>query len=93
MINTGLKDKVVIVTGANHGIGAGIALAFAKEGAKVFINYYRAAAEAYGQISDEEAKKAIEMFNESELEGRKIIVNEARPMAPRAGGEGGGYDQ
>ncbi|MHC4131483.1 MAG: SDR family NAD(P)-dependent oxidoreductase [Planctomycetota bacterium] len=60
MINTGLKDKVVIVTGANHGIGAGIAVAFAREGAKVFINYYRAAAEAYGEISDDEAKKASE---------------------------------
>ena len=58
MGDTGLKNKVVIVTGANHGIGAGIALAFAKEGARVFINYYRAAAEAYGEISDDEASKA-----------------------------------
>lgn len=30
--------------------------------------------------SDEEAKKAIEMFNEKELDGRNIIVAEARPM-------------
>lgn len=30
--------------------------------------------------SDEEAQKAIEMFNGKELEGRKIIVDEARPM-------------
>ncbi len=29
--------------------------------------------------SEEEAKKAIEMFNGSELEGRTIVVNEARP--------------
>lgn len=39
--------------------------------------------------SEEEAKKAIEMFNGQELEGRKIIVNEARPMEarpPRTGG-------
>lgn len=27
----------------------------------------------------EEAQKAIEMWNEKELDGRKIIVNEARP--------------
>lgn len=33
--------------------------------------------------SEEEAKKAIEMFNEKELDGRKIIVNEARPMRER----------
>lgn len=34
-----LKDKVAIVTGASKGIGAGMAKAFAKEGAKVVVNY------------------------------------------------------
>ncbi|MCX6704828.1 MAG: RNA-binding protein [Candidatus Woesebacteria bacterium] len=33
--------------------------------------------------SDEEAKKAIEMFNQADLKGRKINVNIARPMEPR----------
>lgn len=33
--------------------------------------------------SDEEAKKAIETLNETEFEGRKLIVNEARPQKPR----------
>ncbi len=40
--------------------------------------------------NDEEAEKAIEMFNGKELEGRTITVNEARPMEPRAPREGGG---
>ena len=30
--------------------------------------------------TEEEAKKAIEMFNGKEVEGRNIIVDEARPM-------------
>jgi cold-inducible RNA-binding protein len=29
--------------------------------------------------TEEEAKKAIEMFNEKEFQGRNLIVNEARP--------------
>lgn len=33
--------------------------------------------------SDDEAAKAISMFNEQEVGGRKIIVNEARPMEKR----------
>jgi RNA recognition motif-containing protein len=33
--------------------------------------------------SDEEAKKAIEMFNQYDLKGRKINVNVARPMEAR----------
>lgn len=47
--------------------------------------------------SDEDAQKAIEMYNGKELDGRKLTVNEARPMSPRpprrnfgGGGFGGG---
>lgn len=36
---TKLNNKVAVVTGAAKGIGAGIAKAFAKEGAKVVVNY------------------------------------------------------
>lgn len=34
-----LKDKVAVITGASKGIGAGIALAYAAEGAAVVVNY------------------------------------------------------
>lgn len=43
--------------------------------------------------TDEEAQNAISMFNDKEFEGRKLTVNEARPMEarpPRTGGFGGG---
>lgn len=34
--------------------------------------------------STEDTKKAIEMFNGKDLEGRKLVVNEARPQQPRS---------
>ena len=53
MIDTGLKNKVALVTGANHGIGAATAKALAAEGAKVFITYLRLSPESYGFNADD----------------------------------------
>ncbi len=49
------------------------------------------------EMDDEDAAvKAIEELDESEFEGRKLTVNEARPREDRpargGGGGGGGYD-
>jgi RNA recognition motif-containing protein len=44
--------------------------------------------------NDDEAAKAIEMWDGKELDGRTVRVNEARPLeprAPRTGGRGGGF--
>jgi RNA recognition motif-containing protein len=38
----------------------------------------------------EEAQAAVDMFNNSEVEGRQIVVDIARERAPREGGGGGG---
>lgn len=40
--------------------------------------------------SDQEAQEAINKLNGTEVEGRAITVNEARPQQPRTGGGGGG---
>jgi RNA recognition motif-containing protein len=40
--------------------------------------------------SSEEAQKAITALNGSQLEGRTLTVNEARPQENRSGGGGGG---
>jgi cold-inducible RNA-binding protein len=39
--------------------------------------------------SDEEAQRAIETLNNTDLEGRTIVVNEARPKGDRPPGGGG----
>ena len=40
--------------------------------------------------TEDECALAIEKLNGSELEGRQMNVNEAKPRAPRTGGFGGG---
>lgn len=54
-----LKDKVAVVTGAGRGIGRGVALALAAEGAKVVVNYSRSA-EAAEQVVAEIAAQGGE---------------------------------
>ncbi len=40
--------------------------------------------------SDAEAQAAIAGMNGKSVDGRDMVVNEARPMEPRTGGGGGG---
>lgn len=65
--------------------------------ARVIIDKMTGRSRGFGFVemaSDTDASKAIDMFNGQEIEGRRIIVNEARPMedrpARRDGGFGGG---
>ena len=54
--------------------------------AVVISDKYSGRSKGFGFVemsSKEEAKKAIEKFNEKDFQGRKMIVNEARPQQPR----------
>lgn len=62
------------------------------ESATVIIDKMTNRSKGFGFVemaTDEEAAKAIEMFNGKDLDGRNVTVNEARPMEPRAPRTGG----
>lgn len=60
--------------------------------AKVIEDKFSGQSKGFGfveYVNNEDADKAIEALNGKEVEGRTIVVNEARPMTPRGGGGGG----
>lgn len=56
------------------------------ESANVIIDRMSGRSKGFGFVemsTEEEAQKAIEMFNGKEIDGRALTVNEARPMEER----------
>ncbi len=85
-----LKGKVAVVTGSGQGVGKAIALAMAKEGAKVVTNNRRPGStglSSYGEefakkLSSEEAERARQLSGDAET-----VATEIRDM----GGEAVGF--
>lgn len=65
----------------------------AVESARVITDKFTGQSRGFGFVemaSAEEAKRAIEALNATQMGGRTLTVNEARPQEPRTGGGGGG---
>jgi RNA recognition motif-containing protein len=70
------------------------------ESATVIVDRDTGRSKGYGFVemsNDDEAKAAIDQLNNKELDGRSIVVTEARPREDRprnsfGGGGGGGYN-
>ena len=74
----------------------GLEQAFAQFGtvtsAKVITDRETGRSKGFGFVEMESGgDEAIEALNGSDLDGRQIVVNEARPREPRRGGGGGRY--
>ena len=62
------------------------------DSAKIVMDRETGRSKGFGFVemsSGDEAAAAIEKLNGSDLGGRSLVVNEARPMEPRTGGGGG----
>ena len=87
MIDPQLLGRVVLITGANHGIGAATARAFSAQGAKVFISYYRDAC----RYTDDELQQAREanvggdrLYRAGQQQSAEPIVQQIRSRGGEA---------
>ncbi len=63
------------------------------ESARVITDRFTGRSRGFGFVemsNEEEAQTAIDSLNGSDLDGRSLTVNEARPQEDRGGGGGGG---
>jgi len=74
-------------TSTNDTLKAAFAQAGAVESAVIIMDKMTGRSKGFSfveMVTDEDAQKAIEMWNGKDFEGRTLTVNEARPLEPRA---------
>jgi 3-oxoacyl-[acyl-carrier protein] reductase len=87
MVETGLQGKTVLITGANHGIGAATAKAFAAEGANVLISYLRMSplvANEYIGKADDLTVPGLALYNARRAKSANEVVQAIRDKGGRA---------
>lgn len=80
----------------DEGLKSAFAQAGNVESANVIIDRMTGRSKGFGfvqMVTDEEADKAIEMWNGKDFEGRKLTVNEARPLEARPPRRNGGFER
>jgi 3-oxoacyl-[acyl-carrier protein] reductase len=87
MKDPGLRDKIALVTGANHGIGAATAQALAGEGAAVFITYLRLhqqnAAHSRAGAGEEESIPGEALYHTRQAMSADLVVQAIRERGRR----------
>lgn len=81
-MNTGLRDRVVLITGAQHGIGAATAKAFAGEGAAVFIHFFRTRMKV--ERTERPEAPGLSLFLQRQSQPADAVVQDIRASGGRA---------
>lgn len=86
MIDPRLNGKTVLITGANHGIGAAAARAFAYQRANLFLTYYRPPSpfsDAILALARREGKGGPELYTAMQQQSAEPLADELRSLGRR----------